>query len=107
MTALNLEPFIGASAKAIGSQLITPSVYEDVLKNRCILSKDRITQMDYWVSYIAYFYDINFRESLDIIEEQDWLSRIIRRIPYTNPQTARQMEEIENHMKEFIHNQYQ
>lgn len=60
---------MGASAKTIGSQLITLSVYEDVLKNRCFLSKDRITQMDYWVSYIAYFYDINFRESLDIIEE--------------------------------------
>lgn len=102
----DLETLMGASAETIGSQKITPAIYNTVFQNRCILSKDRVTLMDYWVSYIAYFYDINFRESLDIVEEKDWLSRIIRRIPYSDPQTAQQMSEIEEHMGNFIHIRY-
>lgn len=102
----DLETLMGASAETIGSQKITPLIYDTVFQNRCILSKDRVTLMDYWVSYIAYFYDINFRESLDIIEEENWLTRIIRRIPYSDPQTARQMNEIEEHMGDFIHTRY-
>lgn len=94
---------MGAPADEIGCQKISPAIYNTVLSDRCILSQDRVTQMDYWVSYLAYFYDINFRESFDIIEEQDWLSRIIRRIPYSDPETAREMKEIEEHLGEFIH----
>lgn len=99
----DLETFMGAPADVIGCQKISPAIYKTVLSDRCILSQDRVTQMDYWVSYLAYFYDINFRESFDIIEEQDWLSRIIRRIPYSDPETAREMKEIEEHLGEFIH----
>lgn len=102
----DLETFMGASADVIGRQRISPAIYDTVLSDRCILSQDRVTQMDYWVSYLAYFYDINFRESFDIIEEQDWLTRIIRRIPYTEPQTAQQMVEIEEHIRKFIHRQF-
>ena len=43
--------------------------------------------MDYWVSYIVYFFDINFKASFDIIAENDYLNRIIDRIPYSNPST--------------------
>ena len=57
--------------------------------------------MDYWVSYVAYFFDINFRESMDIIEENDYISRIIRRIPYSNPKTEEQMERIEAYVKQY------
>ena len=37
--------------------------------------------MDFWVSYVAYFYDLNFRESLDIVEEQDYVRRIVGASP--------------------------
>lgn len=63
-----------------------------MFENKCILSADRVTQMDYWVSYIVYFFDINFKESFDIIAENDYLNRIIDRISYSNPVTKEQME---------------
>ena len=58
--------------------------------------------MDYWVSYIVYFFDINFKESFDIIAENDYLNRIIDRIPYSNPSTKKQMEKIRTYMQKFI-----
>lgn len=95
------ETFLGASPEEIGAQEITPAIYASIFRNQCILSADRKTLMDYWVSYIAYFFDINFRESMDIIVENDYISRIIRRIPYSNPNTAKQMNEIEHYVKNY------
>ena len=66
----NIETFMDISGEEPGATAISPKVAESILHGKCILSSDRITPMDYWVSYIAYFYDINFRESLDIIEEE-------------------------------------
>lgn len=95
------ETFLGASPEEIGTQEISPNIYDAVFQNKCILSADRKTAMDYWVSYVAYFFDINFRESMDIIEENDFISRIIHRIPYSNPKTAEQMERIEAYVKQY------
>ena len=99
----DLQVFMGASAEEIGAQEITPVVYDTIFKNQCIYSPDRVTKMDYWVSYVAYFSDIYFRASLDIIQEHNYLNRIIDRIPYSNPDTARQMEEIRTYLAELIH----
>ena len=94
--------FINVSEEELGTQNITQKVYETVFENKCILSADRVTQMDYWVSYIVYFFDINFKESFDIIAENDYLNRIIDRIPYSNPVTKEQMENIRVYMQNFI-----
>lgn len=98
-----LETFVGAPAEVIGAQEISPKVREDALAGRSIFSADRVTLMDYWVSYVAYFYDLNFRESLDIVEENDFVRRIIRRIPYTNPATRDTMGELEDRLVEYVH----
>lgn len=98
------ETFLGASGEEIGSQEISPGIYDAIFRNQCILSSDRVTAMDYWVSYIAYFFDINFRESMDIIVENDYISRIIHRIPYSNPKTSEQMKEIEMYVKQYAEN---
>ena len=94
--------FINVSEEELGTQNITQKIYETVFKNKCILSADRVTQMDYWVSYIVYFFDINFKESFDIIAENDYLNRIIDRIPYSNPSTKKQMKKIRTYMQKFI-----
>ena len=54
------------------------------------------------VSYVAYFYDLNFRESLDIVEEQDYVRRIVGRIPYSAQETEHAMEEIERALTAYV-----
>ena len=39
---------------------------------------------------------------IDIIAENDYLNRIIDRIPYSNPSTKKQMEKIRTYMQKFI-----
>ena len=99
----DLLVFMGMSGEDIGAQVITQKVYDTALSCQCIYSPDRITKMDYWVSYVAYFYDIYFRASFDIIEEHDYLNKIIDRIPYSTPDTKAKMETIRTRLTEFIH----
>ncbi len=98
-----LETFMGADAEEIGAASISPKIRRDAFEGKSILSADRVTLMDYWVSYLAYFYDLNFRESLDIVEEHDYVRRIIHRIPYTDSETAETMKELESCLLEYVH----
>lgn len=96
-----LETFMDTSAAETGASAVSPKVKDSILRHECILSSDRVTPMDYWISYLAYFYDINFRESLDIIEEQNYISKIIARIPYTHPETKELMKRVEEELLEY------
>lgn len=97
-----LETFMNASPEEIGSSEISEKVADAARNRRCILSSDRVTPMDYWVSYLAYFYDINFRETFAIIEEEDYVRRIIARVPYTNPKTKAFMELLEEDLLQYV-----
>lgn len=98
----SIETLLDASDREVGQTAITPAVSDAFFRNECILSSERITKMDYWVSYIAYFYDINFKESLAIIAENDFVSRIVRRIPYENPETQAMMAKMERYMNDYV-----
>lgn len=98
----DFETFLGAPAEEVSLSAITPKVREDALAGRSILSSDRVTPMDYWVSYLVYFYDLNYRASLDIVEENDYVRRLIRRIPYLDPETDSVMGELERRLVKYV-----
>ena len=98
----DLETFMGAPADETGAQPISPKVRADALAGRCIFSPDRVTLMDYWVSYLAYFYDLNFRESLDIVGENDFVRKICGRVPYSNPETKKTMEKLQEQLIQYV-----
>lgn len=97
-----LETFMGASAEQIGNQKISEKVREDILSGRSVLSEERKTDMDFWVSYLAYFYDLNFKESLKIVKENDYVRKIIERIPYSNLETKHTMKRILEELDKYI-----
>ena len=73
------------------------------MSRRSIHLANRKTKMDYWVSYIAYFFDINYPASAEIILENHYPDRIIRRIPYSNRETEKKMWELRDLVVESLH----
>ena len=98
----SIEVMLGANEEEVGKTEISDVIWDYCLKNEAILSKDRITLVDYWVSYVAYFFDINFKETFEIIQEEDYVDRIIFRIPYTNEKTKRMMSLLASRVKIYI-----
>lgn len=97
-----LPTFMGMEGEEIGALKISPRVYDTIFQNSTILSSDRVTKMDYWVSYIVHVFDLNFRESMDIVEENNYVSRLVKRIPYSDPDTAAQMPVIQRHIEKYV-----
>ena len=93
---------MGATAEEVGHMAISPAVMEQFRKRESILSSLRETKMDYWVSYLAYFFDINFKVSFEMIREEQYVSRLVGRIPYANPETAEQMKEISEVLERYV-----
>ncbi len=102
-----IETILGVTAREVGETAISGEILEQFKRKESILSSARRTKMDYWLSYLAYFFDINYKVSMDMIRENDYIKRLIRRIPYSNPQTKVQMGEVEEmllrYAEEFTH----
>lgn len=98
----DMKVLVGMDAEEVGAQPVTDVVFQACMDGRSVRSADRVTKMDYWISYIAYFFDINFRETFQIIKENDFVNRIIDRVPYSNPDTRGKMEQIRKMVNEFV-----
>lgn len=98
----SIQILLGCSADEAGMLPITDRIYETALQAKAIISSERITKMDYWVSYIAYFFDLNFAESFRIILEEEYLDRTIDRIPYSNQDTKEKMETLRTFISGYI-----
>lgn len=97
-----IETLLEMSEEELGSLPMSEKVYEDFYKHLSVLSEDRKTAMDYWVSYLAYFYDINFKESMEVIKERNYIPLLFDRIPYSNEDTAKKMAGMRKEMIAYV-----
>lgn len=98
----DVETLLDVSAEEAGCTEISPVVFRQFMKKESIRAETRRTKMDYWLSYLAYFFDLNFTVSRDILREHRFAERIIDRIPYSNPQTAEQMGQVKEILVSWI-----
>lgn len=96
-----METILGVSAEEVGRTKISKAILEQFKRKESILSSMRKTKMDYWLSYLAYFYDINYKVTMELICEHNYVEKLIRRIPYSEPQTRIQMEEVERMLRQY------
>lgn len=73
---------------------ISDSVYEAIMRKECVKLSDRRTQIDYWICYIGFIFDLNFEISLNYIKEKKYIDILIDRIDYKNNKTKEKMEQI-------------
>lgn len=92
----------GITEENLGSFDISDEVYEQAKKKISILSGLRKTPMDIWVSYLAVTFDIYFKDTLQIIDEQDYIRRLVGRVTYTNPETKERISRLETLVLSYI-----
>ena len=98
----SVEAMIGVPQEHAGEGEISPKVWESCLKKEAVLSQDRATSVDYWVSYVAQYYDLNFKETWQIMKEENYISRIIKRLDYKEKDTRGKMEILDQQMTDYM-----
>ncbi len=88
--------------ETINYETISPKVYETFLNRKQINVKDRITQIDIWISFIAFIFDLNFKISFKYIADNNYINKSIDRIEYKNSDTKIKIEEIRKCANEYI-----
>jgi putative nucleotidyltransferase with HDIG domain len=90
------------NAETLEYEEISDSVYEAIMRNQCVQSSDRRTQIDYWICFIGFIFDLNFDISLNYIKEKNYVDIVIDRIDYKNNETKEKMEKIRKVANDFL-----
>ena len=95
--------FFKGEEKSIKEQEILDSVYEDFLRKNSIRKLENVeySYVDRIVIYLAFVFDLNFRESYNILKENNIIDKVISRFEY-NTVTKERMITIQNLANEYI-----
>lgn len=96
------EDIFNSSKEKLENDIITEKIYNDFMNNKIIISKERKTDIDCWISYIAFIFDYNFQSGLKYIKEKDYINVLVDRIDYKISDTKNKMEEIRKHAIDYI-----
>lgn len=98
----SVEVMVGETEEQVGSEKISSKVWESCMRHEAVKSPDRVEKIDYWVSYIAYFFDMYFPATFQLVRENDFVSRIIGRITYTDDDTKVKMNQLETMVNDYV-----
>ena len=79
----DIENTLYASAEVVNQEKISPEIYKQFYNQELIYAPYRKTRLDMWLSYIAFIFDLHFPQSLQYIQENNWVHRSFDRL---NPQ---------------------
>lgn len=83
---------------------LTDVVYETVKSKKCVDIHDRVTGLDYWVCVLAFIFDLNFKETYEIVKDNDYVNALINRFNYKDLETRKRMENIRNILTLYVDN---
>ena len=86
----------------VSNELISENIYQDFLSKRLIVYGDVKTDLDRWISYIAYIFDFNFSESLEYLRDNDLINKNFDRIEYKNLDTINKINKMKVLAKDYI-----
>lgn len=81
------ETLFDISQFELEDELITPKIAQEFRHNHLIMSSDRKTHLDMWLSYLAFMFDLNFEASKQFIIENDYTEILFTRVTPKDPST--------------------
>ena len=96
------EALFGISMEEFEKEKISDFIFEDYKKEKLVDSRTVVTHMDMWVSYLAFLFDFNFKESIEYVKNKNYVNINIDRIHYKDKDTFSKMQEIRKISNEYI-----
>lgn len=93
-----IEIFWKKGREEIQNDLISDKVYNEFL-NKKLIKKDKNMKkngIDKLILMLAFVFDINFHESLEILKKEDYLNKILNNFDFKSQDTKEKIENIRN-----------
>ena len=93
-----IEIFWKKGREEVQNDLISDKVYNEFL-NKKLIKKDKNMKkngIDKLVLMLAFVFDINFHESLEILKKEDYLNKILNNFDFKRQDTKEKIENIRN-----------
>ena len=97
----SIETLFDITEENFVSQLVSDNIIDDIKKHHLILSSNRKNEVDMWVSYFAFVFDLNFNASFQYLKETQYIRKNIDRFVY-NPLLKKQMEFVKNECNQYV-----
>lgn len=81
---------------------ITNNIYEQFLNDKLINYNELKTNVDLLVAQFTYVYDFNFKQSLDIIKENQYVEKLYNRFEFKNEETKQRMKVIYEELIKYL-----
>lgn len=82
-------------------QQVSINIMEDIKAHRLILKENRHNEVDMWVSYFAFVFDLNFVSSYQYLKETDYIARNMSRFLFVG-KLKEQMDFIRDECMKYI-----
>jgi len=86
----------------IENEVVTESIANTFLNGKLIDTSKTVTCLDRWLGYIAFIFDLNFKESLEFVKENDIINKMFGRINYKNEETIKTMNTLKKFAIEYV-----
>ena len=97
-----LETLLNVSKEQLELEKISDSVYKQYVNCQLIYSPSRQTNLDKWLSYIAFIFDLHFDVSKKYIKENNYINRLFNRITPVDELTAKKYQELKQLSLKYI-----
>lgn len=86
----------------LSNDIISDEIYREFKEEHYINYKERKSSADILVSHFAYVFDFNFKQTLQIIKENNYLEALYRRFTFNDKETMKRYNEIYEIAKHYI-----
>lgn len=84
----DLKDVTGCSEEEAAAWTVSPAVAQAIFSHRCVRQEERKTGLDFWVSFLGFFFDMAYPESIAIAREQGYYRLPFERTRFLREDTA-------------------
>lgn len=97
----SIETLFDISKNEFLRQQVSQNIIENIKQHQLILKENRHNEVDMWVSYFAFVFDMNFASSYQYLKETNYIVRNMERFQFTG-KLKEQMDFVKDECMKYI-----
>lgn len=97
-----METLLFASIEEVNQSHISPEIYDQIYQQQLVYAPTRKTKLDFWLSYIAFVFDLYFEDSIQYIKDHHWIERSFDRLHPIDKKTYEQYQTLRQRTLDYL-----